>query len=356
MWNSEIEIAGHKLKNRIMYPPLSSNWAEEDGSAPDKLIELYRGQAQGGVAAIVVEGTAICQQGKGCSHSLMLTGEQHLAGFSALADAINAENCFSAVQLMHAGGQANPERTGMQAVSPSGVECKAIEVQSRALSLDQVKTIRDQFIYSAELAYRAGFKAVELHLAHGYLLHEFLSQLKNKREDQYGGDTAGKLRLHLEIIEGIRQRAPDLIVGVRVSGEDYLTDGITQPRNAELLPILEQAGVEYFSVTAGIYETAPTKHERMAQGEFFSYAHGIKSIVSKPVVGVGKVLGIEQADQQLLAGNCDMVAIGRGLLADPHMVKRALQEENGKSGCIECHACMYLKYGRQYLRCPIRRI
>ncbi len=352
IWEKPIDIAGRKVKNRIVFPPISGNWASPEGAVNERILEFYRDIAQGGAGMIVVSGTAVSPEGKGSDRSLCLFDRSHLPGFKSLAEVIKREGVFASLQIMHSGGQGNPNFTGCAPVSPSGGACKATGFLSRPLHKEEILEIRRRFIESAALTAKAGFDAVELHIAHGYLLHEFLSRHNNRREDEYGGSAFNRLRLILEIIEGIKREAPGLIIGARVSGEDYLPDGICYDVNRLYLPILEEAGVQYFSVTAGVYETSALKHEAMAEGEFFDYARGIKSMVSQPVIGVGKILDLEAAEERLARGDSDIVAIGRGLVADPFMIAKIRRGEP-INRCTECGECQYLKGGRSEMTCPI---
>ncbi len=354
-WNTPIEIRGHRVKNRIVFPPINTNWASENGEVTDRIISFYREVAEGGCGMIVVSGTAVSPDAKSTDRSLCLYDGKYLTGFMSLAESIKNEDCFTAIQLMHVGGQGNPKFTGHIPGSPSGVKCMAIGVESTVLSMQDIAGIRERFISAAKLAYRAGFDAVELHLAHGYLLHEFLSAHTNKRNDIYGGNLFNRARLVLEIINGIRAEAADIIVGARVSGEDFIRDGINENINRELLPMFQDAGIEYFSVTAGIYDTSRAKHEAMSKGLFFDYARGIKGIVKRPIIGVGKVLDLVTAENYLRKGNCDMVAIGRGLIADPMMVKKAIKNREFNR-CIECGQCQFLRHGGKYLTCSVREL
>lgn len=354
-WDSAIEICGHKVKNRIVFVPISGNWADRDGLVTQKIIRFYKEEAGGGCGMMVIGGVAVSPEAKGTGNSLVLCNEKHAAGFKRIALSTRKENCFISVQLMHVGGQGNPKLNAYSPVSPSGVKCNVTGLTPEVLDLNGIRRIREAFINSAVLAKNAGFAAVEIHLAHGYLLHEFLSGATNKRTDEYGGSLENRLRLIIEIIEGTKSSAAGLCVGVRVSAEDYLKGGINQQVNRELLPRLEAAGVGYFSVTAGVYDTARLKHEAMARGDFFKYSKAIKSIVKRPVIGTGKVLDLETAQEHLQNADCDMVGIGRGLIADPRMINKV------KKGlkfyrCTECEECMYLRHGKEYLTCPVRNI
>ena len=353
LWASPISIAGIPLRNRVVYPPLSTNWGTDSGDPTEKNLEYYRRQARGGCALVVVEGTAISAEGRGSTHSLCLHHAGQVPLFREIAQRIRAGGAVAALQVMHAGGQANETFTGHAPRSPSGVACISTGCSSVPLTYEEIAHLRTQFLNTAELAAAADFQILELHLAHGYLLHEFLSPHTNHRTDAYGGTLENRARLTLEIVAEIRERLPHLILGARISGEDYLDDGITREKNRDLLPLLERSGIQYFHVTAGIYDTGKTKHAKMQTGEFFTYARYVKELVRGPVIGVGKLLDLDQAERHLIAGDCDLVAIGRGLLADPDMVNKVLHAQPFNR-CIECRKCMYLKYGREYLKCPIR--
>lgn len=354
IWETTIKLDDVELKNRIVFPPINPGLANIDGSVSDALIKWYNEIAKGGCGMIVVEGTAVAPEGKGAKRSILFD-EEHLSGLELLMKTIKENNCFASIQLLHAGGQANPDFTGYEAVSPSKMESNITGTghTSRELKIQEIEEIREKFINSAVLASKAGFQAVELHLAHGYLLHEFLSEHTNKRKDKYGGNLENRARLVLEIIEKIREKLPQMIIGVRVSGEDYLKDGINEEVNRKLLPIFEKAGVRYFSVSAGTYETSKVKHEAMKKGEFFDYAKGIKNIINKPVIGVGKILDLESAEKHLQNKDCDLVAIGRGLVADPAMIKK-IKNNQSFNRCTECGECRYLALGKESLSCPVK--
>ena len=336
LWEEPISIGRYTVKNRIVFPPITGNWANIDGTVSNKIEEYYIRLANGGCGMIIVEGTAISLEGKGVKYSLCLNEEKQIYGLKIISNVLQNNNCFSSIQLMHAGEQANPEFTGYDVVCVSDMSIREIEV------------IKNAFIDAAVRAYIAGFKAIELHLAHGYLLHEFLSARYNKRTDEYGYST----KLITEIITGIKERVPKLVIGARISGEDYTKDGINHNLNKKILPILELYGIEYFNVSAGTYETSNLKHKAMKEGKFFDYSHKIKEIVSKPVICGGKILDLDMAEEHLENEDCDMVYIGRGLLADPMMVfKTTINQPINR--CNECDRCRYLKFGREDLYCPI---
>lgn len=349
IWENPIRIKGRIASNRIVFPPVSPNWATREGLPTDQMLRWYGDIAFGGCGMVVVSGTAISAEGKGTDRSLCLFAQEHSTGLRPLSKIIQ-KHCIAIIQLMHVGGQGNPVFTGHMPVSPSGVICKALNTPSRPLSVIEIKELRNKFISSAIMAAEAGFDGVELHLAHGYLLHEFLSRHTNKRKDIYGGKVENRARLIVEIVNGIKRRCASLIIGARVSGEDFIENGINFDENKTLLPLLEKEGIDYFSVTAGIYDTSALKHQSMMNGEFFEFSKEIKGVVTKPVIGVGKILDLERAETQLRNSSCDMVAIGRGLIADPFMIQKTKQGASFKR-CTECDQCQFLRFGRDQMTC-----
>nr|WP_319394434.1 NADH:flavin oxidoreductase [uncultured Desulfobacter sp.] len=352
-WVQSVDIGRGHAPNRIVFPALSPNWADEHGCVTPALEYFYDAVGKGAVGMVVVAGTAVSPEGRGSDRTLCLYENFHVTGIRRLFDILNAYGAYTAIQLMHAGGQANPAVTGQTPLSPSGVACRSLDNRPREIPYDKIAKVRADFVQAARWAYQAGAHAVELHLAHGYLLHEFLSSHTNRRSDSYGGDMTGRMRFILEIVQDIRSAVPDLDIGARISGEDYIPGGIL-PIDAVLISkALETAGVAYLSVTAGIYDSGAIKHRMMAEGRFFEYARDIRASVSIPVTGVGRIMDIPQAEARLTNGFCDQVAIGRGLVADPDMIPRHLRKESPIL-CTQCGRCMYLRQGFKDLDCPLR--
>ena len=354
IWNTPIKLGKYISKNRIAYPPISTNWGNNDGNPTNATAAYYRNQAKGGPGLIIVEGTAINIRGKGSSNSLVLDSRQNLSAFENIAHSITEEDCLSYIQLMHAGGQANESKTGFKPVNPSGVGCKSINSSPNKLLIKEIKNIINSFGDAAIIADNIGFKGVELHLSHGYLLHEFISRRTNLRTDYYGGkDIKSRFNIIKEIIHIIYQKT-NLDIGLRVSGDDFIPDGIMPDDIEEISNIIKHLSPSYVHVTAGIYDSSDVKHSKMSDGYFFDLSEEFRRFLEVPVIGVGKVLSIEQAEGLLEKDKCDLVAIGRAQLADPNLVKNALANKRSHF-CIECKRCMYLKYGKEMLKCPIRK-
>lgn len=345
-------ISGMELKNRIVVPPICFNYATKTGIPSERLVECYRALAEGGCSMIVIGGTAVCDQGKGTDRNIVLQTDESLDRIKEIISICHQYDVRIGMQFHHAGGQANPVFTGMEAVSPSGTFCKAIGVQSRELTVEEIQVIKHDFISSALKTYQLGADFVEIHCAHGYLLHQFLSRYTNQRTDNYGGSFENRVRLICEILESIREKTElPFKIGIRISGEDYLENGINFEENKKIIELIGN-NVDYVSVSAGIYETSARKHEAMRRGEFFEYSSGIKSITDKPVIGVGKIYSIQEAESMLLANKCDLVAVGRAQIADPNFVSKSFANKTVNE-CIECDGCSFLRDGKEHVDCPI---
>jgi len=316
----------------------------------------YKVQAAGGPGLIIVEGTAVDIHARGSSHGLSLYHESQVDSFNRLAINIKSENCIAYLQVMHAGPQISPSLPNADIVSASGLPCVSIGSKPETLTTAAVIRIEDAFVRTIELAWESGFDGIELHLAHGYLLHDFISPRTNMRSDIYGGTSYNARFNIIRNIIGKVRRSCDIDIGIRISGDDFCDDGIHPDSAPEIIECIEQLRPTYAHVTAGIYDTSNLKHLHMQKGYFFELASLYKSQTEIPIIGVGKVLDLAQAEDHLTSRHCDLVAIGRAQLADPCLVLKALTEKDAPNLCIQCRQCMYLKYGRSELSCPVRQL
>tara|TARA_B100000674_G_C37945392_1_gene964672 strand:+ start:1358 stop:2467 length:1110 start_codon:yes stop_codon:yes gene_type:complete len=355
MWTDIIQIGNHTAKNRIVYPPISTNWGGTDGLPTEGTYKYYANQARGGCGFILVEGTAVAPEGKGSSNSLLIHNsiykvEQY---YSPIASAIREHGAIAYLQLMHAGGQANSQKTGQPAVSPSGIPCKSINSKPISLTTDDIYRIIDDFTYASVVAHHSGFDGVELHLSHGYLLHEFISARTNFRTDEFGGSSfKSRFKIVDLIIQSIREHSP-IDISVRISLDDFILGGISSQDYPAIAKILDNYPLSCIHTTCGIYDTSDIKHLKMSQGYFQDACKQFRQYVDSPVITVGNIMTIEEAEILLNDDVCDLVSIGRAQLADPFLVQKTLSKQKINS-CTKCKKCMYLKYGREMLKCPIR--
>jgi len=361
---SPIKIGKVELKNRIVMPPMGTNLANADGSVSPETIAYYRERAKGGVGLICVETTAIMPTGKAIPRSLRIDDGRYIPGLGDLTDAIHAYGAKASIQLNHTGRQGVPEANeGAKPVAPSAVPCPFTSAHDptaipRELSISEIKEIIDAFARGALRAKIAGFDMVELHFAHGYLIHQFMSPLANKRTDHYGGDFQGRLRFGIEIIEAVKSLVgTDFPIIVRLSAEDFIPGGLTIEDIKKIAKILEEKGVSAISISGGMYPTldrclAPIYYPRAFM---VPYATQVKKVVKIPVFTAGRINSLALAEEIIRDNQADLVCLGRGVIADPYLVKKSVEgKEEDIRGCIYCnYCCMDRLLSFRTIRCAV---
>lgn len=333
-----LTVGSLTVPNRFAMAPMTRQ-ASPDGVPGADVAEYYRRRAAGGVGLIITEGVRLADPAAGHPFSIpTLAGDEVLLGWKRVVDAVHAEGGTIAAQLWHQGGERS-DADGVAPVSPSGVDGLG-RPKGRALAADELEGIAQLFARGARTAKEVGFDAVELHGAHGYLLDEFLWERTNLRTDDYGGTLAARTRFPAEVVAAVRAAVgPDYPIIFRFSqwkGADYAASIAEDPTQLqEILTPLADAGVDVFHPsTRRHYAPAFPDHD----GEL-SLAGWTKKVVGLPVIAVGSVgletqfrsekrgqviqpASVERLVQQFDAGEFDIVAVGRALLAEPAWVNR----------------------------------
>lgn len=320
-----IQIKKLAIKNRIVMPPMAMNMATPDGGVTPRNIEHYSARARGGVGLIIVEHTYVALNGRLTANQTGIYDDKLVPGLVKLAGAIHDLGAKTAIQLTHAGSRTSREIIGEQPVGPWDIPAPSDKENPRPLtSLDLKKLVMD-FAEGARRAIEAGFDAVELHGAHGFLLCQFLSPFTNRRDDGYGGSWEGRLRFPLEVIAAVKRVCGNNIpLFYRFGADDLMEGGLTREEGKIVAQRLEQAGVDVIDVSGGL---SGSQHSRLSeQGYFVPLAQGIKERVKVPVIGVGNITEPEYADAVVREGKVDMVAIGRKLLSTPDFPQLAAKK------------------------------
>ncbi|MBQ9425020.1 MAG: FAD-dependent oxidoreductase [Erysipelotrichaceae bacterium] len=335
------KIGNLEIKNRVVMPAMGCSLAESTGEAGQRMIKYYADRARGGVGLIITEITRVDDEtGVGTPNQLSVTNTHVVGQLSRLAEAVHAYGTKIFVQLHHPGNQ-TPSRLigGKQPVSASDVTCNVIGEQPRALSTEEVEAMVKKFVTGAVIAQKSGIDGVEIHAAHGYLVSQFLSPHTNKRTDKYGGSFEGRMRFITEIIMGIKAYCgPKFPISVRMNGNDYLEDGISEEDAIAQAKYLEALGISCLNVSCGTYDSGATIIEPsyFAEGWKRHLGANIKKAVNIPVIAVANIKHPQFAEEFL--EDVDFVGIARGHLADPDFVNKALA---GKEKCIrKCLGCM----------------
>jgi NAD(H)-dependent 7beta-hydroxy-3-oxo-delta4-cholenoic acid oxidoreductase len=324
-----INIGAMELKNRIAMAPMATDYADRDGTVSQRLIDYLAARAEGGVGLITSEMTTIDEFSPYVPRTVALWGDKFIPGFKKLSDAVHAHGAKIIPQIAHPGPESlSPFFHGRQPVGPSPVMCFVTKQISRELDRDEIETIIAQFGDAARRAKQAGCDGMELHAAHSYMLvGSFLSPLRNKRADEYGGDLDGRLLLPLRVIERIREETgEDFPIILRISGDYIIEGGMGIQEVQYIAPILQEAGIAAFHVSAGMYPDyasrimPPTGTPLRPNA---GLARAIKDVVDVPVMVVGRINEARLAEDVLARGDADMVALGRALLADPAFANKA---------------------------------
>jgi len=322
----EYQIKDLGLRNRIVMPPMCMYLSKGGLVSPDHVVH-YVTRAVGGVGLIIVEATAVSMEGRIEPGDLGIWNDEQGAAFAPLVDQCHQYGAKMAVQLAHAG------RKGFDAtsrVAPSSIPYNSDFSPVHELSEQQIMQKVDAFKAAALRAVRAGFDMVEVHAAHGYLIHEFLSPLTNQRKDGFGGSLENRVRFLRLILEGIRAVVPSgFPLCVRVSASDYADGGIDVH---EMVRIIDQVKncLDIVHVSSGGLLENPVKSYPGYQVEF---SRIIKEQCGVPTIAVGLIDNADLADEILENGRANLVAMGRALLRDPYWVLRAAHQ-NGNDTYI----------------------
>jgi 2,4-dienoyl-CoA reductase-like NADH-dependent reductase (Old Yellow Enzyme family)/thioredoxin reductase len=359
----EFKLGPTTLKNRLVMSPMTMNYATQDGLATDKLIRHYLERAKGGVGLIIVEGTYFTQEGKGYVNQLGLVSDEHARKLRKLTEAVhglkNRVKIF--IQIHHAGWRAYSKVTGLQPVGPSAIPPYPGAETPRVLSKGDIKGIVEAHIEAAGRAREAGFDGVDIHCAHGYLIPSFLSPLSNQRNDEYGGDITGRIRLLLEIVHGIKERnGKDFSLTIKICGDEYIEGGLNLHEMIEIAKRGEAAGIDGIMISAGTVggkkaETLDDAHRALRTlpmmtepGCLVPLATEMKKNLKIPVIAVGRINQPALAEEIIAQGKADLAAMGRPLLADPYLPQKA---QEGKEAlirpCIACNEGCYKRIFQQ---------
>jgi 2,4-dienoyl-CoA reductase-like NADH-dependent reductase (Old Yellow Enzyme family) len=320
---SPLSFAGLTLRNRIAMPPMWSGRATPEGFVTPANIDYHRVRAAAGTGLIIVEHSFVHPQGRHSSTQIGVHDDACVEGLSALAAAIRAEGATACLQISHAGARASSRVTGLPVVAPSPVPTsrEASPDSPAALTHPQIDEVVEAFARAAARARQAGFDAVEIHAAHGFLLSQFLSPLTNHRRDAYGGDHEGRGRIHREVLAAVRQRAgKDFPVFVRLGMHDERPGGLTLAPACVTAAQLVAAGAALIDVSGGL---AGSDDPGRGPGYFVGYAEALKGVVDAPVLVAGGIAEPRMADLIVRSRRADIVGIGRAMLDDPEWARAA---------------------------------
>ncbi|MCQ9636355.1 NADH:flavin oxidoreductase/NADH oxidase [Chryseobacterium sp. WG14] len=336
---SPLTVRSVTFRNRIFTSPMCM-YSSVDGFATDWHLVHYGSRAMGGAGAVMLEATAVMENGRIGVGDLGIWKDEHIVPLGKVADFIKNNGSVPGIQLAHSGRKGSQlvagkdskplmpgDAQGWEVIAPSSIPFSAEMQTPRAMSADDIATVKQAFVDATIRALKAGFELIEIHSAHGYLLNEFLSPITNKRTDGYGGSLESRSKLLFEVIAEVKKVWPvDLPIAVRISATDWMEEGWKIEDSVWLSRKLVDAGIDIVDVSTG--GTVPNAKITVGSGYQLPYASAIKREVKEQLlVGtVGMITNAHQAETILTNGDADLIYMARELLRDPYFPLKAAKE------------------------------
>ncbi|MBT9392948.1 NADH:flavin oxidoreductase/NADH oxidase [Hymenobacter sp. NST-14] len=327
---------GVTLKNRIVISPMCQ-YSSQDGFSSDWHLVHLGSRAVGGAGLILLEATAVAPEGRITPDDLGIWQDEHVAGLRRITEFLKSQNCVPGIQLAHAGRKAShsspwkggealtPAHGGWTTVAPSALPFTPDEPTPQALDQAGIAQVVEDFRQATRRAVAAGFEVIELHAAHGYLLHEFMSPLSNERTDAYGGSFENRVRLLLDVTAATRAELPDhLPLWVRISATDWTEGGWTAEDSVRLAALLKEQGVDLLDCSTG--GNVAQADIPVGPGYQVRFAEQVRRETGLATGAVGIITEARQAEEILAAGHADVVLLGRESLRDAYFPLHAAQE------------------------------
>lgn len=330
---SPLTLRGAALRNRIGVSPMCQ-YSATDGHANDWHLVHIGARAAGGAGLVIMEATGVAPAGRISPACLGLWDDKHIPMLAHIVDFARRQGAVMGIQLAHAGRKASvaapwtggkplaPDAGGWETLAPSPLPFSAAHATPREMTAEDIDALRRDFVSAAKRAVAAGFQVIELHGAHGYLLHQFLSPLTNHRADAYGRD---KRLLLNEIAQDVRKAVPDHIaLGARLSCTDWTDGGITPEDSVETARQLQKHGVDFIDCSSG--GLVPDAKIPLSPGYQVPFSRQVREGAKIPTAAVGLITQSRQAEEIVAKGEADIVLLAREMLRDPHFPLRAAKE------------------------------
>ncbi len=334
------KIGGLEIKNRLVVSAMSTHLGNTDGTPTEAVIRYHETKARGGWGLVFTEDLGVTEDA-GCDpHVGSLWNDSQIAPWSEFVKRIHAAGGLMGAQIYHAGRERSLKAYDSHPIAPSAVREPAMEYVPREMSMDEIHNMVNAFGECARRVKKCGFKCVEIHGAHGYLVNQFMSTFSNKRNDKYGGTLINRMRFPLEIVAAVRRAVgPNMPIIFRMNTSDYVEGGIELPEAIVMAKMLEEAGVDALHCSQGMYAS---KEHIIPPGfvpvmHYANNAAAIKASVSIPVIAVGRYNDIYMAEAMLRDGKADFITMARASLADPELPNKA--KAGREEEIIHCIGC-----------------
>ncbi|MGZ4499301.1 MAG: NADH:flavin oxidoreductase/NADH oxidase [Nocardioidaceae bacterium] len=331
-----VELRDLTIRNRVWVSPMCQ-YSATDG-VPDDWHLVHLGSfARGGAGLVYTEAAAVTPEGRISPADAGIWNDEQQQAWARITSFVHAQGAATGIQLAHAGRKASSavpwvgrgpvadDAGGWQPVGPSELAFPGLRPDVHALTGPEIDDVVAAFAAAAERSVAAGFDVLEIHAAHGYLLHEFASPLSNQRSDEYGGSFANRVRLHLRVVEAVRSVVPEATpLVVRISATDWVDGGWTADESVELSRLLKAAGVDLVDVSSG--GNVADAQIPVGPGDQVQFARRVREEAGVASGAVGLITEAKQAEEIVAEGAADVVLLARALLRDPHWALRAAHE------------------------------
>ena len=334
-----IKIGSLEIKNRLAMSAMDLGFTS-DGSINKRFIDFYLERARGGVGLIVIGGCYPEMTGKVWKSIIGLDKDEYIPGLKKFTDTVHKYDTKVAAQILHGGRSASSFFSKTHPVSPSSLSHVNIKQKPHALTIPEIKKVIDGYVAATVRVKKGGFDAVEIHGGMGYLINQFLSKATNKRKDRYGGSLKNRINFAKEIVEAIKKKVGKRYPLIfRLSGADFVEDGLKIDESVEIAKVLEKAGVDAFNVSPGWHESrTPIMLMAIPRMSYIFLSEKIKDNVNVPVIGSVRINDLALAEEVIDNNRSDLVSIGRPLIADPELPKKYKKRQfDDIRKCIACN-------------------
>ncbi len=351
-----------ELPNRLVRSATAEFLADGKGRPLPKLKALYRELARGGVGLIITGHMYIHPSGKAHEHMMGIYSDELLPGLAELAETVHAEGGRLAVQINHGGMQCSRKTVG-EAIAPSSIQASWLPQPAREMTLAEIELLVDAYARAAGRAKQAGFDAVQIHGAHGYLVSQFLSPLVNKRNDDWGGDLDGRMHFLRAVCQSVREQVgPDYPVFVKFGVMDGIDGGLALEEGLQVVAALESMGLDAVEISVGAGGKKATSIRKGIKSEedegyFRPWAHAARPATRLPIILVGGFRSRGVMEDALASGDADFVSLCRPLICEPDLPQRMRLGLQERSRCISANRCWADKPGDGITcKCPLDQV
>lgn len=350
-----IEINGMKVPNRFVRSATNDRVADVSGKVTDSLINVYETLAAGGTGLIVTGHAYVAWQGKASPNMLGVHNDDLIPGLKKLVDAVHRHDSKIMLQVNHAGRQTASATIGETPLAPSAVYNSITKETPKAFTEKEIEALIAAYVAAAGRAVSAGFDAVQIHCAHGYLGSQFISPYTNRRKDRWGGSLENRMRFPLEVFRRIRKTVGDNYpVMIKLNSEDFIDGGLSAEEAVEIARALSEEGIDAIEISGSMAESpVPTIRLNILKEEdeayFLPNVRKFKAVTSVPLIIVGGLRSPALIERLIEKNEVDMVALCRPLIREPDLVNKWQAGDRKKADCISCGGCH--KYPDEPVRC-----